>query len=255
MADHEVLHGDALELAASLPRAAVQLLYIDPPFFSGRQRRHREGGYGFDDRWPGGLTEYLSFLRRLIEVTRPLLRETGLIALHLDWRASHHGRIELERAYGASAFVNEIVWSYRTGGLSRRRLARKHDTILVFARGHEHTFNLIRDKSYVAHRYGFGNVEIEQDEGGYFTRTARRDVWDVPALRGNQIEYEGFPTQKPLALLTRLIECFSDAGDLVADLCCGSGTTLCAAKALGRRSLGCDVSADAVRLARRRLKA
>lgn len=248
-----ILQGDAIELAAEFPPGEVDLLYLDPPFFTNRERRHRADGPGYDDRWPGGLTDYLAFLRGLLLATRPLLSARGVIALHLDWRASHHGRIELEHLYGADAFVNEIIWSYRTGGLSKRWLARKHDTIHVFANGPGYTFNLLREKSYLAHRYGFRNVSIEEDEQGIFTRTALRDVWEFPALRGNQSEYLGYPSQKPLSLMRRLVEVYSNEGDLVADLCCGSGTTLAAAKELGRRWLGGDTSSQAVALSQQRL--
>jgi site-specific DNA-methyltransferase (adenine-specific) len=249
----QILHGDAIELAATLPQGEAALLYLDPPFFSNRRRKHPGEGPGYDDRWPGGLAEYLAFLRRLLESARPLLAPHGVLALHLDWRAAHHGRIELERLFGDKAFVNEIIWSYKTGGLSKRWLGRKHDTIHVFANGPDYRFNLIREKSYLSHRYGYSNVEIHEDENGPYTMTALRDVWDFPALRGNQNEYLGYPTQKPLALLKRLVECFSDPGDLVLDLCCGSGTALAAANALKRRWLGVDASKEAVQLARRRL--
>ncbi|MCC6573140.1 MAG: site-specific DNA-methyltransferase [Planctomycetes bacterium] len=243
---------DALELAPRLPRASVDLLYLDPPFFT--QREQKRGSKGYDDRWPGGLADYLAFLRRLVEACVPLLSERGVIALHLDWRAAHYGRLELERALGADNFVNEIIWSYRTGGLSKRWLARKHDTIHVFSRGPKYTFNRQTEKSYLSHRYGFSNVEIFQDEKGPYTMAAMRDVWDVAALRGNQPENAGYPTQKPQALLERLIGCFSRKGDVVADFCCGSGTTLVAAVKAGRNALGCDIGRQAVEIAQRRLK-
>ncbi|MCB9896279.1 MAG: site-specific DNA-methyltransferase [Planctomycetes bacterium] len=252
-ATNDVIKGDALKVAPGLQSASVALMYLDPPFFSGRKRRNRGDGPAYDDRWPGGLAEYLAFLRSLLEAARPLLTANGILALHLDWRATHHGRIELERLFGAGGFVNEVVWSYRTGGGSKRMLARKHDSIHVFAAGKDYTFHRQTEKSYLAHRYGFSNVEILEDEKGPYTLSAMRDVWELPALRGNQREYVGYPTQKPLALLERLIGCFSNEGDLVADLCCGSGTTLVAAKLLGRRWLGVDSSAEAIALARRRL--
>lgn len=247
---YTLLQGDALALAPTVAPGSVQLVYCDPPFFSGKRRSADNGS--FDDRWQG-MDEYLAFLRALIAGARPLLAPTGLMALHLDWRASHHGRLELERALGPRNFVNEIIWSYRTGGAGRRHLARKHDTIHVFAIGPDWKFNPGREKSYLAHRYGFSNIEIHHDERGPYTLAGLRDVWDIPALRGNQRESVGYPTQKPLALMRRLIECFSDPGDLVADLCCGSGTTLVAALTLGRRALGVDSSADAIAVAQTRL--
>ncbi|MDH5642096.1 MAG: site-specific DNA-methyltransferase [Nitrospira sp.] len=248
-----VAREDANVFAAGLKPGCATLVYADPPFFSGKVRSNGKSGPAYDDRWPGGLQQYLAFLRGLIESARPVLCERGVIALHLDWRASHYARIELERAFGADRFVNEIIWSYRTGGLSRNRLGRKHDTILVFAKGRQHKFNVIREKSYLSHHYGYSNVNIEEDEQGPYTLAALRDVWEIPALRGNQREYKGYPTQKPLTLLSRLIECFTDRGDIVVDLCCGSGTTLVAATRAGRVAMGCDTGAEAVKLARRRL--
>ena len=253
MPENELIHGDAIEVAPRLPRGLADLVYIDPPFFSGRNRRNRKDGPSYDDRWPGGLSEYLGFLRKLLEGVQPLLAPEGLIALHLDWRAAHHGRVELERLLGAKGFVNEIIWSYRTGGGSKRFLGRKHDTIHVFANGPDYTFNQLKEKSYLAHRYGFSNVQIHEDERGPYTLVSMRDVWDIPGLRGNQAEYAGYPTQKPLALLTRIVECFTRKGDLVLDPCCGSGTALVAAKLAGRRWLGIDASKAAIQTAHRRL--
>lgn len=249
----ELFHGDAVKLAPTLPRGKAALIYIDPPFFSGRKRRNTVEGPAYDDRWPGGLAEYLGFLRSLLEGMQPLLAANGLIALHLDWRAAHHGRVELERLFGPKGFVNEIIWSYKTGGGSKRFLGRKHDTIHVFANGRDYTFNRCKEKSYLAHKYGYSNVEIHEDERGPYTLAAMRDVWDIPALRGNQSEYTGYPTQKPLALLSRLVEVFTNPGDLVVDPCCGSGTALVAAKLAGRRCLGIDASKPAIQTARTRL--
>lgn len=248
-----LIQGDALQVAPTLAPQSAQLLYLDPPFFSGRVRQNQPGGARFDDRWPGGLAAYLAFLRQLIEVAAPLVARRGVIALHLDWRACHHARLELDRVFGPRSFVNEIVWAYRTGGAGKRHLARKHDTILVYAGGKDWKFHVVREKSYLAHKYGFSNVKIYQDERGPYTMTALRDVWDIPALRGNQPEAVGWPTQKPLALLKRLVECFTDPDDLVVDLCCGSGTSLVAARQLGRRALGVDASARAIATARARL--
>lgn len=246
-----LIHGDALEIAPTLSQREAALIYLDPPFFTGRRRKNREGP-SYDDRWPG-MDAYLEFLHKLLGGCKPLLALNGILALHLDWRAAHHGRLILEQLFGANAFVNEIIWAYRTGGGSKRTLGRKHDSIHVFANGPDYTFNPQREKSYLAHRYGFSNIEIHEDERGPYTMSAMRDVWEIPALRGNNLEYVGYPTQKPLALLTRLVECFTNPGELVADLCCGSGTALVAARNCGRRWLGVDSSADALKLAVERL--
>ncbi|MBX3461227.1 MAG: site-specific DNA-methyltransferase [Planctomycetes bacterium] len=248
-----VIHGDAIAVAGALPRRCAQLVYLDPPFYSGKRRRNRKGGPEYDDRWPGGMTEYLAFLRGLLAAATPLLKPTGVIALHLDWRASHWGRLELERLLGVNNFVNEIIWAYRTGGGSKRFLGRKHDTIHVFAAGPRYVFHPATEKSRLAHRYGFKNVKIHDDGDGPYTLAAMRDVWEIAALRGNMREYAGYPTQKPLKLLERLVSCFTNPRGLVVDLCCGSGTALVAAQTLGRSYLGVDSSQAAVKLALRRL--
>ena len=249
-----VTHGDALQLAPAFPRGTVRLAYVDPPFFSGRVRRNQPQGPAYDDRWPGGLTQYLEFLRALLNSLAPLLAPHGVLALHLDHRATHWARLELDRLFGEKGFINEIIWAYRTGGGSRRHLGRKHDNILVYAAGPDYVFHVLREKSYLAHHYGFSNITIEHDERGPYTWVAMRDVWDIAALRGNQREACGYPTQKPLALLSRLIECFTNPGDLVLDPCCGSGTALVAARALSRSAVGWDTSADAVAVAQKRLR-
>ncbi|MHC4841586.1 MAG: DNA-methyltransferase [Planctomycetota bacterium] len=250
--EFQVIHGDFLEQAASPPNEKVALVYLDPPFFSGRERKNRDGGPAYEDRWDS-IDDYLEFLRRLVTSARKVLSANGLLVLHLDWRASHHGRLILEDIFGSDAFVNEIIWSYRTGGLSKRWLGRKHDTLQVFANGPDYTFNVIKEKSYLAHKYGYSNIEILEDERGPYTMVSLKDVWEVPALRGNQREYLGYPTQKPLALLERLIEVFTEKGDLILDPCCGSGTSLHAAKNKGRCAIGVDASKDAVEVARSRL--
>ncbi|MDC1141920.1 site-specific DNA-methyltransferase [Planctomycetota bacterium] len=248
----KVIQGDFLESSSSLPQGNAALVYLDPPYFSGRERRNNDDGPSYEDRW-ASLDDYLAFLRRLVGAAQSLLAPNGVIALQLDWRASHHARLILENAFRADAFVNEIIWSYRTGGLSKRWLGRKHDTIHVFANGPDYTFNVIKEKSYLAHRYGFSNIEVLEDEKGPYTMVSLKDVWEIPALRGNQREYLGYPTQKPLALLERLIEVFTNADDLVIDPCCGSGTTLHASKNVGRSAIGMDRSKDAIEIARRRL--
>jgi site-specific DNA-methyltransferase (adenine-specific) len=253
MQESTVIHGDALEVATRLPAGCVDLLYIDPPFFTNRERRHSKDGPGYDDRWPGGMAEYLAFVRGLVGASRRLLSSDGVFVLHLDWRAAHWGRIELESEYGPEGFINEIVWAYRTGGQSKRYLPRKHDTLLVFAGGKNYVYNPQQEKSMLRHRYGFKNVQIHDDGDGPYTWVALRDVWEIPALRGNMHEYSGYPTQKPLALLTRVVECFSNPGALVADLCCGSGTSLVAARDTGRRWLGVDINKEAVTLSQHRL--
>jgi DNA modification methylase len=245
---------------SALPPRCCDLIYLDPPFCTGRPRR--KGTAGFVDRWPGGLDDYLGFMQPRLRQCHRLLAAHGTLYLHVDWRVCHHLRLQLDEIFGRGNFLNEIVWHYRTGGLSRRWFARKHDTILAYARRlGAHRFNMIRGGS-------FRTEGLRRDEQGRLYKSTKRgrlffhadgpsltDVWDIPFLSTVSLERVAWPTQKPLLLLERIIRASSNPGDLAADFFCGSGTTLVAAKKLGRRWLGCDASRRAVRLARRRLDA
>jgi len=202
---------------------------------------------------PSTMLAYLSMMApRLIELRR-VLKPTGSIYLHCDPKASAHLRLLMDAIFGTKHFVNEIIWFYKTGGMSKRWFARKHDVILFYAKGPEYKFTLCKERSYLAHKYGFSNVTIEEDDGGFFTMVGMRDVWDIPALRGNQPEALGYPTQKPLALVERIIEASSSPGDVVLDPFCGCGTALAASEKLGRRWIGIDIGYLAVSLIESRL--
>jgi len=244
---------------AGLPDGCCDLIYIDPPFFTGKARATTRGAATYSDRWAGGLDAYLAFMQPRLEQCRRLLAAHGTLYVHLDWRASPYVRV-IDGIFGRENFLNEIIWYYRTGGLSRRWFGRKHDTILAYARRlGRHRFHVQRDGE-------FRTDGLKYDERGRPYKSTRQgrlyfhadgpamtDVWDLPFLSTVSLERTGWPTQKPLALLERIIRASSDPGDLVADFFCGSGTTLVAAQRLGRRYVGCDTSVEAVRIARGRL--
>ena len=131
---------------------------------------------------------------------------------------------------------------------------KKHDVILLYSKTNKYMFNPQKEKSYLTHKYGFNNVDILQDKDGFYTMVGMRDVWDVPALRGNQPETTGYPTQKPLALLYRIIKASSNEGDMVFDPFCGCATTLVAAQFHERRWVGIDLSDIAVNLCKARIQ-
>jgi site-specific DNA-methyltransferase (adenine-specific) len=252
--------GDNLPLMAGLPDGCCALIYIDPPFFTGKARATTHGTGTYSDRWAGGLDAYLAFMQPRLEQCRRLLAAHGTLYVHLDWRASPYVRVMLDGIFGRENFLNEIIWHYRTGGVARRWFGRKHDTILAYARRlGRHRFHVQRDGA-------FRTDGLKYDERGRPYKSTRQgrlyfhadgpamtDVWDIPFLSTVSRERTGWPTQKPLRLLERIIRASSDPGDLVADFFCGSGTTLVAAQHLGRRYLGGDVLAEAVRITRRRL--
>ncbi|MFH0981425.1 MAG: site-specific DNA-methyltransferase [Planctomycetota bacterium] len=243
----------------SLPDGACDLIYLDPPFRT-QQRRASRDGPGYEDRWDGGLQHYLDFLTPRLVETRRLLSCKGSLYVHLDWRVVHYVKVELDRIFGSANFLNEIIWSYRTGGLAAKWFARKHDTLLLYAKSiGGHTFNRTRAGS-------FRTAGLNRDAQGRPYKNTRNgrlyfhpdgpaltDVWEIPFLSTVSSERTGYPTQKPEALLERIVRASSDPGDLVADFFCGSGTTCAVAARLGRRWLGCDHSEEAVAIAALRL--
>lgn len=250
---NQVFRTDNLELLRALPAHSVDFIYVDPPFFSGRDFE-RDDIKHFNDQWKD-LQAFLGFLKpRLIEMHRTL-KPTGSMILHLDWHACHYAKVMMDEIFGYERFINEIVWQYKTGGASRRWLSRKHDTLLWYGKTDRYQFFPFKEKSYLSHKYGFKNVEILEDERGPYTWVNARDVWDIAAIRGNQPQSLGYSTQKPEELLERIVKMTTQAGDVVADFFAGSGTTLAVAKRMGRAYLGCDLSKEAVQIAEKRLRA
>jgi len=200
----------------------------------------------------GGVCPWLA---ALLEETRRVLRPGGALFLHLDYRSVHHARLLLDRLFGADNLLNEIIWHYATGGIPARSFARKHDTILYYRNGPGHTFHRLQEVKRLAHRVNRAGVEEHRDERGWYRYRYLDDVWEIPWLTQDAKERTGYPTQKPLALLERILRAATDPGMRVADFCCGSGTTAVAAAALGRRWIACDQSDLAIRVARERLTA
>ncbi len=236
VAPSRVTCADGVEWLASLSPASVDLIYIDPPFNTGRTQQGRSGTY--DDAWDSA-DAYLAFVRGLAASAHAALKPTGSMLLHVDWRTMHHCRLVLDDVFGADRFVNHLVWSYGLGGSSPRRFARKHDDILFYGRTDEYWFDPPRVPATSRRMQG----EMKK----------ATDVLDIPAVNNMAHERTGYPTQKPLALLTLLVKACCPAGGLVADPCCGSGTTLAAALTSGRRALGADSNPEAVALTRGRL--
>jgi len=255
-----LLRCDCLKLLGRLDCGAVDLIYVDPPFCT-QGRRNGRGGLGYADHWREGLDGYVEFLRVRLEQMHRVLRPTGTMFVHLDYRTAHYVKVELDRIFGYGNFMNEIIWSYRTGGLSRRWFARKHQTILAYAKSlGKHTFHVHRDGRFRTDGLNF-------DEHGRPYKTTKRgrlyfdrrgpavtDVWDIPFLSTVSSGRVGYPDQKPIKLLERIISCCSNPGDRVADFFAGSGTTLLAAQRLNRPWLGCDINNEAIELAKDRLK-
>jgi len=255
--------GDNLEILATLEKESVDLIYIDPPFFS---NRHYEIIWGdeaeirsFEDRWEGGINVYIEWMKgRVMELHR-VLKPAGSMYLHCDWHAGHYLKVMMDEIFRASNFQNEIIWSYRTGGISKKRWGRKHDTILFYTKQDNFVFNLIKEKSYLDDTFfkpwqkKSKELGIQQDKKGMFRLVSPRDVWDISAPHPHSDERLGYPTQKPEKLLERIIKASSNEGDLVLDAFCGCGTALAVAQKLGRRWIGIDISPSAISLIKKRL--
>jgi DNA modification methylase len=264
--------GDNLAVMASLLpefEGRVGLIYVDPPFLTGKAYRARVGrgedsrrpkgwrtAAGYDDAWTD-TSAYLDMLYRRLELLYRLLSPRGTLYLHLDWHASAYARLLLDEIFGPDRFLNEIVWCYHGPSPIRTAFKRKHDTLLAYTKTREYTFNadavrVAYDPSTVrtfasSPKAGFGKVP---DLG---RGKVPEDWWYFPVVARLHKERTGFPTQKPEALLERIILASSQPGDWVGDLFCGSGTTPCVARRHGRRWLACDASPLALQTTYRRL--
>ena len=240
---------------------SIDLVYLDPPFGTGVPRAGRDGA-SYADALPSGIEGHVAWLRELLAECHRALRPSGSLFLHLDWRASHRARVVLDELFGEAAFRNEIIWRYGLGGgAPRDAFARKHDTILFYARSAAAVFHAERGPVTAA----MGAKYAHTDELGrryqwnhgrrYYLQGGKRldDVWELPALAPTARERVGWPTQKPLALLERILRAACEPGACVLDPCCCSGTALVAAAALDLRAVGGDRAAQAVELTASRL--
>lgn len=260
MNDGSLRHADWLTAAAGQDAQSIDLLYVDPPFNTGETQSTPPGaakaGRGavaaYADAWPD-MTSYVAWLRERLKATKPALKPSANVLIHCDFRASHHIRLLLDELFGADRFVNHLIWSYGLGGSSPRRFARKHDDILFYCIDPakywfeppmvDATSRRMRGQKKKA-------TDVIQIEGD---GEMAADVIKIPSLNNMASERTGYPTQKPAALLEMLVRACCPPGGLVLDPCCGSGTTLIAALRSGRRAIGCDISEDAVNVARMRL--
>jgi len=191
---------------------------------------------------------------RLIELHR-VLKPTGSFYIHCDSTASHYLKILTDSIFDGKNFENEIIWCYKTGGATKRRFARKHDTILFYAKdSSKKFFNVQKEKSYMMHKYGFKKSDFQEDEGGQFSWVIMKDWWEIPSVGSADSQRLGYPTQKPEALLERIIKASSNEGDVVLDAFCGCGTTIAVAQRLKRRWIGIDITHLAIALLKYRLQ-
>lgn len=254
--------GDCLNVARALPCDAIDLIYIDPPFGAGRERR--SAAHAYPDEARGGVGGYAVWLIERIEVLRERLAPNGVIYVHLDWRSVHYVKVAMDRLFGGENFLNEIVWKYDLGAAPKTSFPRKHDTLLRYRRGGRPYFSA--DHPSMRQPYKGVYPRDEQGRPCQLGSDGRRrpkdprgkvvsDVWDdIQAINLAARERVGYPTQKPERLLERVIVSSCPPGGVVADLFCGSGVTALVARRLGRRWVAGDRSRSAVALTARRLR-
>ena len=273
---NRLIWGDNLHVMRQIPSNTIDLIYADPPFFSGRQYNVMWGDANevrsFNDIWEGGMPGYLIWLNaRLYEMKR-LLKPTGSIYVHCDWHASHYIKVEMDKIFGYDNFRREIIWDIQVlSGFKTRtqNYVRGHDTVLFYTVSPTFTFNPQRQPHRKEYLDRFNKVD---DEGRkYFDGRGNRRYLDDTVSKGKAVgdvwsdimsfqqiptakEKIGYPTQKPEALLERVIKASSNEGDVVADFFGGGATTAVVAQKLGRRWITCDQSRVAVSVSAERLK-
>jgi DNA modification methylase len=258
---NRLFFGDNLHIMRQLPSKSIDLFYIDPPFFSGRNYNVIFGDKNevrsFSDIWEGGMPGYLVWLNaRLFEMKR-LLKDTGSIYVHLDWHASHYVKVEMDKIFGVENFRNEIVWYYYNKMHDRRKgqFPRATDVILFYVRDAQsnYTFHQLEEPrenpvQQLVRKKVAGRMVNARDENGnvmYRERTVRGvdNVWRLSCIQpADKTERIGYPTQKPETLLERIIQASTNENDVVADIFCGGGTTPVVAQRLNRRWIACDQS-------------
>jgi site-specific DNA-methyltransferase (adenine-specific) len=268
----QVHHGDCLEVMKSLDDKSIDMIYLDPPFFTNKKHslssRDRISHYSFDDMWACHRTYAEFMLVRLIEAKR-ILKDSGSIFIHCDKSANHILRLIGEDIFGEDNFLSEIIWSYKRWSNSANNLTPNHQSILFFSKTGHYKFNkiftdysettnvdqILQKRSKDEHNK---SIYAREDDGSVVSSDEKRgvpltDVWEIPFLNPKAKERTGYPTQKPILLLERIIEISTNEGDVVLDPFCGSGTTLVAAKIMGRKGVGIDISLEAVDLTKSRL--
>lgn len=239
---------DNLKLLNKLPSESIDLIYCDILYNTGKKFKD------YDDNL-GTPKEAMEWYKPRLTEMRRVLKDTGSIYLQCDWRLNSYIRILLDEVFGYDKFLDEIIWHYTTGGSSKRYFSRKHDTIYHYSKTRNYTYNLIKDKSYVDKSKGYNPYTPRYSDGiGEYVLVNPRDVWDIPYLNmHDKTNRVGYDTQKPKALLERIIKASSNEDDVVADFFMGSGTTCVVAKELGRKYIGCDINPKSIEITAKRL--
>jgi DNA modification methylase len=272
---------DNLEALAELPADCIDVIYLDPPFFS---NRHYEVIWGdeaevrsFEDRWEGGVQVYISWMRERVAEMHRVLRPTGSFFLHCDWHASHYLKVMADEIFGRRHFRNELVWHYSGWNKKlKNKFEQRSDVILFYGKSDDQIFNgyarpwaskaeYVKVRKQKVRVDDKGREYVLSDAGGgkrvkrYLDEAMAAgvnvdNVWDIDKLNNSSRELLGYPTQKPEALLERIILAASNPGQIVLDPFCGCGTTIAVAERLKRKWIGMDISPTAVGLMKRRVE-
>ena len=244
----------------------LDLIYIDPPFFTKANYSHRveilDGSkkqiikpFAYGDTWKSGFIEYLEMITVRLFFMKELLSERGSIYIHLDSKAVHYVKIIMDYIFGRNRFLNEIIWSYKSGGTGKRSFSRKHDNILVYTKTDRYIFNPQKEKSYnrALKPYRFKGVKEYEDEVGWYTLVNLKDVWDINMVGRTSGERVGYATQKPEMLLERIILSSTEESSIVADFFAGSGTLASVCEKNNRRWIISDMGKISETVIRKRL--
>lgn len=269
---NQIYFGDCLDILPNISNNSIDLIYLDPPFFTNKifkgTARHSNAEFCFNDIWENS-SEYAKFLFDRLAVCYPLLKETGSIVVHCDRNSNHIIRFVLDAIFGKENFQSEIIWTYKRWSNAKKGLLNQHQNLLFYSKSNLFKWN----EQFVEYSPSTNLDQIfqkrEKDKtgksiyaqdnsgniifGGAKKGVPLGDVWDIPYLNPKAKERTGYPTQKPLILLERIITLLTDKNDIVLDPFCGSGTTLVASKLLNRQYIGIDISKEACQLSQERL--
>lgn len=243
----------ALDLLKSLGPSTVDMVYMDPPFGTGdiqTMNRQKNGENVSKISYRDKFENYEEFLRPILQAVWTVLKPTGTLYLHLDWRWVHYAKVWCDSEFGRDNFVNEIVWSYNYGGRGKNKWPAKHDTILMYAKDRDKmvfNWNAIDRIPYKAPEMQRVGRTKEEADARIALGQVPTDVWtDIPILGTSSRERTGYPSQKPVALVARMILASTNVGDLVVDPFAGSGTTGAASIKLDRHFVLGDVNPAAI---------
>ena len=249
--ENEIYCIDNLELLKKMKSESVDLIYCDILYNTGKKFKDYNDNLGT----PQQAVEW--YRPRLIEMKR-VLKNNGNILLQMDYRLVHYLKVEMDNIFGINNFINEIIWYYKSpSGTSAKKLANKHDNILLYSNGKDFKINI----DELREEYSEGTKKQAKNKNVSFGRETvlnpkgktPTDVWEIPTLNSMAKERVGYDTQKPKQLIERIIKGFSNEGDIIADFFCGSGTSLVVAKELNRKYIGCDINPRAIEITNKRL--